>query len=175
MRKMIFIGGIHGVGKTSLCKDLSDRYNMPHYSASQLISEEKKEVYSQNKLIPDIVQNQDFLSASINRLGISDWFLLDGHFCLLNQESEITRIPLNTFRNISPNSIIVLTDSISSIQDRFSQRDSYRFDHHLLQSFQNKEIEYAEEVSSELLIPSLTVQVGDTKTIHKFIEELAAQ
>ncbi|WII40560.1 ATP-binding protein [Paenibacillus thiaminolyticus] len=169
---MIFIGGIHGVGKTSLSKELTLRYKIPHFSASKLISDEKEETYSRNKLIPDIEQNQDLLSTSINRLNISDWFLLDGHFCLLNQKSKITRIPFDTFKNISPNSIIVLTDSISSIQERFSLRDNYQFTPHLLESFQNKEVEYAKEISNALQIPILIVQAGDIKTIHHFIERV---
>ncbi|WP_025844710.1 ATP-binding protein [Paenibacillus ehimensis] len=175
MRKMMFIGGIHGVGKTSLCKDLSNFFNIPHFSASKLISEEKAEVYSRNKLITDINTNQDFLSASLNRLSINGWFLLDGHFCLLNQESKITRIPFDTFRAISPKTIIVLTDSISSVQERFFQRDNYQFDYRLLQSFQREEVKYAEEVSSELGIPMITVQAGDITTIHRFIEEHTSQ
>lgn len=34
---IIFIAGIHGVGKSTLCKKLSSRYNIEHYSASELI------------------------------------------------------------------------------------------------------------------------------------------
>ncbi|MEK3719265.1 ATP-binding protein [Paenibacillus sp. FSL H8-0034] len=169
---MIFIGGIHGVGKTSLCKELTLRYKIPHYSASKLISDEKKEVYSKNKFIPDIEQNQDHLSNSINRLNINGWFLLDGHCCLLNQMSEITRIPFDTFDKISPSLIIVLTDLISSIQERFSQRDGYQFSPNLLEGFQNAEIEYAKEISNNLQIPILIAQSGDKMTIYDFVDRV---
>ncbi|REK71983.1 ATP-binding protein [Paenibacillus paeoniae] len=169
MRKMIFIGGIHGVGKTSLCEDLTTRYEIPHFSASKLIATEKEEAYSRNKLIPDINQNQDLLSNSLNRINISGWFLLDGHFCLLNTSSEITRIPIDTFEKISPASIIVLTDLTSSIQKRFFQRDGHQFDFNLLENFQNAEIEYAREISSSLKIPILVAQSGNTESIHEFI------
>lgn len=172
MRKMIFIGGIHGVGKTSLCKDLATQHEIPHFSASKLISNEKEEVYSLNKLIPDIEQNQDLLSNSLNRLTISSWFLLDGHFCLLNQSSEITRIPYETFSRISPTIIIVLTDLIGSIQERFSQRDGYQFDSNLLESFQTAEIEYAREISNQLNIPFFVAQSGDSKRIHEIMSKI---
>ncbi|EPY05821.1 hypothetical protein PAALTS15_17231 [Paenibacillus alvei TS-15] len=170
MRKMIFIGGIHGVGKTSLCNDLSKQYKIPHFSASKLISDEKDEVYSRNKLIPDIEQNQDFLSTSLNRLNTSGWFLLDGHFCLLNQSGEVTRIPFDTFSRISPISIIVLIDSISTIQERFSGRDGYQFDPSLLEGFQTAEIEYAREISNNLNIPFLVAQSRDAQSIHEFMD-----
>ena len=172
MRKMTFIGGIHGVGKTSLCKDLAKQYEIPHYSASKLISYEKEEAYSQNKLIPDIEQNQDFLSTSLNRLNISGSFLLDGHFCLLNQSSDIKRIPFETFSRISPTSIIILTDAISSIQERFSRRDGYQFDPNLLEDFQNAEIKYAREISNNLNVPFLEAQSEDTKSIHEFMNRI---
>jgi len=166
---MIFIGGIHGVGKTSLCNDVATQYEIPHFSASKLISNEKEEVYSRNKLIPDIEQNQDFLSNSLNRLTINGWFLLDGHFCLLNQFSQITRIPFDTFSRMSPALIIVLTDLVGSIQERFSQRDGYKFDSNLLEAFQTAEIEYAREISNSLNIPLFVAQSGDIKSIQVFI------
>lgn len=169
---MIFIGGIHGVGKTSLCNNLAKQYEIAHFSASKLISNEKEEVYSRNKLIPDIGKNQDFLSNSLDRLTINSWFLLDGHFCLLNQTSEITRIPFDAFSRLSPTSIIVLTDLISSIQERFSQRDGYQFDYNLLEDFQNAEIEYAREISIYLDIPFLLAQSGDTKSLHQFMNTI---
>ena len=37
-----FIGGIHGVGKTTFCKLLTERIGYLHYSASSLIKEYKK-------------------------------------------------------------------------------------------------------------------------------------
>ncbi|WP_246016517.1 ATP-binding protein [Cohnella phaseoli] len=169
---MIFIGGIHGVGKTSLCKDVAKQYEIPHFSASKLISNEKEEIYSHNKLIPDIELNQDFLSNSLNRLTVNGWFLLDGHFCLLNQSSEITRIPLTTFSKLSPTSIIVLADLVSSIQERFSQRDGYKFNSILLEAFQTAEIEYAREISNSLNIPLFVAQSGDIKSIHVFIDRI---
>ena len=36
-----FIGGIHGVGKTTFCKLLTERIGYLHYSASSLIKEYK--------------------------------------------------------------------------------------------------------------------------------------
>lgn len=48
-RQIIFVGGIHGVGKTTLCKKIESRYNMEHFSASNLIAKEKTEALLRNK------------------------------------------------------------------------------------------------------------------------------
>ena len=39
--KVIFVAGIHAVGKSSACKFLSSETGIPHYTASQIIREEK--------------------------------------------------------------------------------------------------------------------------------------
>ena len=54
MNNMIFVGGIHGVGKTSFCKKISKAYSLEFYSASALISEIKKEQFSKNKMVEHI-------------------------------------------------------------------------------------------------------------------------
>ena len=46
--KIIFIGGIHGVGKTSLCVRLTDSKGINNFSASQLIKMLKTD-YSDDK------------------------------------------------------------------------------------------------------------------------------
>ena len=42
-KKIIFVAGIHGVGKTYLCQRLKESMGVDHFSASQLISEFKGE------------------------------------------------------------------------------------------------------------------------------------
>lgn len=49
-----FFGGIHGVGKTFLCKRLSSQLSIKHFSAGELINQgiqKNKEVKSINCLI----------------------------------------------------------------------------------------------------------------------------
>ena len=42
-RQIIFVSGVHGVGKTTLCKKIASRYKIEHFSASNLIAKEKAE------------------------------------------------------------------------------------------------------------------------------------
>ena len=58
---MIFISGVHGVGKSYFCNIVKDRTGIESYSASKLITERKKQGFPASKLIPDIDENQQYL------------------------------------------------------------------------------------------------------------------
>ncbi len=36
-RKIIFVGGVHAVGKGTICENLSQKFNLEHLSASQVL------------------------------------------------------------------------------------------------------------------------------------------
>ena len=44
-KKIIFIAGSYGVGKTTLCNQISKVMKIPSYSASDLISKQNNEQY----------------------------------------------------------------------------------------------------------------------------------
>lgn len=65
---MIFISGVHGVGKSYFCHMVKDATGIESYSASTLISQKKLSGFSANKLIPDIDDNQKYLLQAVNEL-----------------------------------------------------------------------------------------------------------
>ena len=80
-RRIVFIGGVHGVGKTTLCNELAARFNIEHFSASNLIAREKEEEHLRNKQVENIAGNQDHLVVAINKyFNSTSWYLLDGHW-----------------------------------------------------------------------------------------------
>ncbi|MCL6750760.1 AAA family ATPase [Nostoc sp. CCCryo 231-06] len=176
-RKIIFVGGVHGVGKTNLCKNIELRFNIEHFSASNLITREKAEEHLRNKQVENIAGNQDILVKSINKyLKNDNTYLIDGHFCLLNKDNEITKIPYSTFEGISPSAIIVLFEEPENISTRLSSRDSIKHDLPLLRSFQEQEIYYAEYIRDKLNIPYLMCNATKYEDkIYTFIEGLVAQ
>lgn len=173
-RKIIFIAGVHGVGKTTLCSDLAARFNIEHFSASKLISREKEEEHLRSKRVENIAGNQDYLVVAINKYFKSTkWYLLDGHFCLLNKDNEINQIPYSTYEGISPSAILVLVDRPENIYARLSSRDSIKHNLALLQAFQEQEILYAEYVRDKLGITYLMSNPIENKNeIFTFIEGL---
>ncbi len=162
-RSIIFVGGIHGVGKTYLCKSLEESLSFKHYSASQLIKSLKDgQSVSIDKRVANIDGNQQLLLTAISEYIKPDvTAVLDGHFCLLNNKKKIEYIPVEIFSCISPISIIVLHDSIKNIGNKISGRDGVRYNYELLTTFQEKEIEYSQYIAQHLHIPYLVFDVAD--------------
>lgn len=101
------------------------------------------------------------------------FFLLDGHFCLLNAEGKITRIPKKTFMDLKPDAIVLLTEKPNIIAIRRKQRDNVNLNEIEIQDFQNEEVNYATEVAETLNIP-LKVSTGedDLNNTLDFIREI---
>ncbi len=55
---MIFVSGVHGVGKSCFCNLAKESVGIETYSASALIATKKRSGSTKNKLIPDIDENQ---------------------------------------------------------------------------------------------------------------------
>jgi adenylate kinase len=176
-RKIIFVGGIHGVGKTTLCKNIELRFNIKHFSASNLIAQEKAEENLRNKRVENIDENQDSLVTAIKKNFTNEnWYLLDGHFCLLNKDNEITQIPSSTYQAICPSAIVVLVDEPENIYNRLKLRDSVKHDLSLLHSFQENEINYSHYIRDKLNIPYLMCNTTENEEkIYSFVEGLVNQ
>lgn len=145
-----FIGGIHGVGKSTFAKKLSKKMGIPHFSCSKLIEESRKERFSRSKAVANVSANQNELTAALDTIRNSHpSFLLDGHFCLLDSDSKITQIPTQTFIDINPQRILVLNTPADFIKVR---RPEMRLSIEEINSFQKAEIEYARSIAEMLQI-----------------------
>jgi len=174
-KKIIFVAGIHGVGKTYLCQRLKESMDVDHFSASQLISEFKSEkLSSTDKSVKNINNNQEVLLKAIEKyIQPTRPTLLDGHCCLLNSDHGVERIPIETFIGIEPCSVIVLYDEISSVVEKISGRDGVFYDAKLLSYFQDEEIKYAKEIAERLRVPYLKSGVDKgLESVKYFIEDL---
>ena len=136
-----FIGGIHGVGKTTFCKLLTERIGYLHYSASSLIKEYKN--LEKDKKVDKVNENQDILITAIkNTFNIQNNYILDGHFCLLDTKNQIIEVPFSTFETLNLKKIIVLKDSSCNIHEKLLKRDKINYDMDLIENFQDKELSY---------------------------------
>lgn len=169
--RIIFVGGVHGVGKTTLCCSLYSQFNIKHYSASKLIAKINEKDLISDKLVKNIRKNQDALIISINKfLEPGENYIIDGHFCLLNSKRFIEQIPLSTYELMNLIGIVVLFDDPLNINKRLDDRDKMNFDINLLSRFQDEETNYAKYISEYLKIPYLKANpFFDNKIISKFI------
>lgn len=169
---MIFVSGIHGVGKTYFCNLVKEKLGIKSYSSSQLIEFKQNKNFSSDKFVSDIDSNQLFLLEAINELRQSgEEFILDGHFCLLNKEGIITRISTETYSLLKPDIIILLLEIPKVIAERRFQRDGIWQNEFEIADFQDAEKMYAMEISKNLNIP-LEVSNGtsDFERILKIIK-----
>ena len=148
---MIFISGVHGVGKSYFCNMVKESTGIETYSASSLITQKKHSGFAKDKLIPDIDDNQQYLLQAVDELKISGQnFILDGHFCLLNASGIITRIPHSTFATLKPDAIILLMEKPEVIAARRKDRDGIDASTQSIEDFQQEECAYAKEVSADI-------------------------
>ncbi len=152
---MIFIGGIHGVGKSYFCEQITKQTGLKSYSASKLIAELKQEQFKSDKLIADIRGNQNYLLDAVRKITDKE-YLLDGHFCLLNSSGEVERVPLETFKQLPIKAIVVIYDDVEKIVERLSVRDGVPHSKAIFEKFQSEEISYAKEVAELHLVPLIT-------------------
>ena len=129
---MIFISGVHGVGKSYFCDLVKKKLGIDTFTAKEL----KKNGSS---------------------------FILDGHFCLLDVDGIIKRIPRETFEEIKPDFIVLLTEKPEVISMRREKRDGIKIDVSEIKKFQDAEIDYAKEIANhldvELIISSVTEDI----------------
>lgn len=153
-RKIIFVAGVHGVGKGYCCERLGPIIDGQHIKASGLIRNRKS--LGAAKAIEGIDANQSILVEELEQYeSEKPYILLDGHFCLFNTKLEIQFLPIALFRELNIDFILLLTCAPKLVMERLSSRDKGASNLTLLNSdkLQNAEISHAYEVSSNLQIP----------------------
>jgi adenylate kinase len=170
MKNLIFIGGIHGVGKGTLCKRVCNELNLRHLSASQVLKWEeisKKE----NKLVKDFTLTQDRLITNLQHIvKENERYVLDGHYCLLNKNNVPEKIDFDTFRTLDPFAFIIVVDDVQEIKRRLESRDNREYDFDLLLKFQELETQYSKELAAQLYKPHMTLKLNETNNFKKFLE-----
>lgn len=165
MRNIIFIGGIHGVGKGTICKEIASKTDLVHITASEILKWDEISS-SDNKLVNNISSTQERLINGLNGLIKNDKrYLLDGHFCLLNSNGIPCKIDEDTFDSINPKIISIVKDDIEKIVDRLEKRDNKKYDIKILDKLQKMEIEYAKYLSKKNFIPYIEIKNDDYKSL----------
>ena len=115
---IVFIGGVHGVGKSTHCQHISERTGLQWFMASALIKAQMQSaIVMQLKTVADPIGNQELLLLGVRNCMRPDQgrALLDGHFTLLNADGEIVAIDIDVFVRLGLESIIVIRDDAAAI------------------------------------------------------------
>lgn len=169
----IFVGGVHGVGKTEACKSLADNFSLSHFTASNLIkSLDSSAVKAHTKSVDSVPKNQSLLVQAVNKffLGGKTRLVLDGHFAVPNAESQFELVSVCTFAQLSLEAIVVLFDDPNQIHFRRLSRDQSSLGAHEIDRVQLQELEHAKFVSRSLNLPFFSIKSFDTKTFLRAIQ-----
>ena len=152
MEKLVFIGGVHGVGKTSLCDSLSQKCGYEHITASALIKQNNPALITGiGKQVEDPDANQLTLLHGLAKARINySKIILDGHFTLINSKNNIESISPDVFAAINPDYLIVLYEEPEVIFRRLKARDKGSFSLDGIAAHQTAEILHAKNIAKQL-------------------------
>ena len=165
---IIFVGGVHGVGKTTFSQMVSDALKIPTYSAGSLIREHLGETPSHDKKVANVSGNQDVLVEAVRALKlVRQRIILDGHFCLRDKKGLISPVPLRTYQALNVRLAIVVREEPELIQARLHERDGTPQACEEIRQFQDAEQSWASEIAIAMRIPLRVLRSGE---VHQAIE-----
>lgn len=161
---VIFLAGVHGVGKGYLGALVSGSHGIQHLTASQMIREERgRESWGRDKVVTDVDDNQSALIRAVERRRESRrTLLLDGHFVLRASNGEVIRLEQGVFAALQLAGAILLCDAPEKIAERLLQRDGVYTPVDSIEALAAEEEAHARKVCGELGI-SLEVLVAPTE------------
>lgn len=170
LKNIAFVGGIHGVGKSTVCKMICLELGIGYLSASQILKWDYINP-TNTKSVSDISHNQNLLISGLSNISKSnDYYLLDGHYSLMNSQNLITKIPFDTFQIINPISLGIVIGNISEIKERLEKRDNQHYDYDILEEMQKIEIDYAHEIAEKLRINLNISDISDYSSIKNDLQ-----
>ncbi len=166
-KKIIFIGGVHGAGKSTVAAEVSRELGIEHVKASEVIKWQDLSKDPHNKHVEDIDATQTILLDALKIYRTDeDCLLLDGHFCLIRTDGQIQRIPFQVFQSIDPIIVAVVTADEEDIFKRLILRGHIDLNLAFVKDFQEMEISYGREVAQLLGVDFIKICDG---TLSEFI------
>ncbi|MBE3686819.1 ATP-binding protein [Vibrio parahaemolyticus] len=173
---IIFVSGVHGVGKSTLCTKLSNKTGIPFLSASTIIREFKAENENINRLNAEVMSNAKAFNLGVKELlKKNDYYIIDGHTILLDENGDYIPIPPNIFSDLPIIKFVTMYNDLSVIGERMSNDIPKNMD--FLREFQNLELNQSlfisQQCNFELEYFHSSGSLDDFSSIFKCIESTA--
>jgi adenylate kinase len=147
----IFIAGVYGTGKSTMCSALSERLYIPSFSAGDLISMINGEQYGANKAVSNKENNQVLLAKRVQELNQEyEKIILAGHFCIFNADNSIEILPESVYSALNIKRIVLLEADIQKIIANLRYRDGKEYSEKSINLLVEKEREQSERISKQL-------------------------
>ncbi len=151
---------------------LFQRQGIPFYSAGDLISQINGETYGANKSAANKEHNQDILSMQIEHLlEQHDRILLAGHFCIVNKQGNVDRLPNDVFKKLHIDKIILLEAEEHKIAGHLQTRDGKKYPPELVSALLQTEREMTYDISENLNCPIVAYCMSYTPADVSTIEQ----
>lgn len=171
---IIFVSGVHGVGKTFLSQLAAERLKLRHAVASQLIREECGRMrWSFDKRVRDVSSNQVALISAVGRMrAAGPALLLDGHFVVRDELGGAVEIEEQVFRAVGVDAVLLLEDRIDVILERLKARGDTSWACEDLRDFAERERNHAERISVALSLPLIALSSPDYEAFSSAVETI---
>lgn len=162
-KSTIFIAGVYGTGKSTMCSALSKMLHIPAFSAGDLISSINGEKYGANKTVTDKDGNQALLVERVQQLFKKyERIILAGLFCIFNANAGIEILPESVYHALSISQIILLETNSQTIISNLRRRDGMAYSLKSISKLIEKEREQSERISEQLNCPLSIYQMTFT-------------
>ncbi|ASF99816.1 hypothetical protein B9J80_05730 [Vibrio sp. V12_P9A6T4] len=159
MKKVIFISGVHGVGKSTLCSQINKHIHIMAYSCSDLIKANSSYIEA-SKVVDKAEANQKALITGLSTIN-DEKILLDGHFCLIGQDETIIELDYQVFEQINPDVVVNVVADAKEIHRRLMLRDDTCISLELIDKLQRQESRNSHEFCFERGIAIVDYYSGD--------------
>jgi len=170
---IIFVLGVHGVGKSYLSSFFAESNCWLHKSASDLIKQSGSVNWGNDKKVKDIVGNQrPLVSAILNLKTNNRDVLIDGHAALLDINGNVNTVDSSVFKAMELDGLILLEEDADIIRDRFRSRGKGEIEYDL-ETLQKAERDQTLAIAHEAHIPVRTLYRTSHEDFSTAIFELA--
>jgi adenylate kinase len=177
MSVTVFVAGVHGAGKSTICRELARLLGALHATAGDLIrvnANATTEAAVGVKAVPNVDTNQQLLlrELAVYRGRNRGLLLLDGHFVLLKPDGAIGKIPVAVYEAIAPVAVLLVEADAVTVHSRLLERDKTAPPVATITELAMQERAHSERVCGELKIP-LWAMPGDGATDQAAVDAAA--
>jgi adenylate kinase len=149
-KRCFFVGGVHGVGKSTLSASVAKELSLGCYVASSLIKKVSDDDAELFKEVKNVSKNQDILLQALARFVPDQDYVLDGHFVIRSTTLGIVPVPTETFASIPIMEAVIFTGLPEEMAARIYERDGKIITSGVLAEMQQAELEHGKVVAQVL-------------------------
>lgn len=172
----IFVGGVHGVGKSTCCEEAARALGIQHRSASAMIKSQQAEAISTTgKAVVSPAANQRLLIQAVSTFFTTGEkvLLLDGHFTIPSTAGKVERIPVEVFEALNIRGVVVLIEEPHVIRNHRKGRDGAAPDVTAIEVAQAMELEHARNIAGALACPLTLLAPADRTAFVAAIQRIS--